>query len=225
VVGVAEEYLGVDVEPGVRRLCRDALRRLEELGAELREVSLPHTRLAVSAYLVISAAEASSNLARFDGLRFGPAAAGPFGHADELYERTREMFGPETRRRILLGTLLLSAGSRDEQYARAKHARSLVTEDFRHVFGSGVHAIFTPTTPGTAFPLGSRLDDPVSMYLSDVFTVAANLAGIPALSLPIGIADGLPVGGQLMGPMWSEETLIGIAGALEAHRSRAEPTA
>jgi aspartyl-tRNA(Asn)/glutamyl-tRNA(Gln) amidotransferase subunit A len=217
VVGVAEEYLNAEVEPGVRRSCRDALLRLEELGAELREVSLPHTSLALASYYVIAPAEASSNLARFDGLRFGPAGNGPHADPDALYESTRTLFGAEVRRRILLGTLLLSAGSREQQYARAQHARSLIEQDFHFVFGSGVHAIFTPTTPGVAFPLGSRLNDPMAMYGSDAFTVAANLARIPAVSIPVGDVDGLPVGAQLMGAMWDEERLIGIAAALEAH--------
>jgi aspartyl-tRNA(Asn)/glutamyl-tRNA(Gln) amidotransferase subunit A len=217
VIGVAEEYLNAEVEPGVRRACREALLRLEELGAELREVSLPHTSLALASYYVIAPAEASSNLARFDGLRFGPAAPGPHPDPDSIYESTRALFGPEVRRRILLGTLLLSAGSRDRQYARAQHARSLIEEDFRFVFGSGVHAIFTPTTPGVAFPLGSRLGDPLAMYESDAFTVAANLARIPAVSIPVGDIDRLPVGAQLMGAMWDEERVIGIAAALEAH--------
>jgi aspartyl-tRNA(Asn)/glutamyl-tRNA(Gln) amidotransferase subunit A len=217
VIGVAEEYLGGEVERGIRRACRDALRRLEELGAELREVSLPHTTLALSTYYVLATAEASSNLSRFDGLRFGPAAPGTFADPGELYERTRSLFGPEVKRRILLGTLLLSAGARDEQYARAQHARALIEEDFRFVFGSGVDAIFAPTTPHVAFPLGSRLASPVEMYKSDAFTAAASLARIPALSLPVGEHEGLPVGAQLMGPMWEEEKLIGIAAALEAH--------
>ncbi len=165
---------------------------------------------------MIAPAEASSNLARFDGLRFGRAAAGEHADPDALIEGTRAMFGPEVKRRILLGTLLLSSGARDEQYARAQRIRALITEDFRLVFQSGVHAIFSPTTPGVAFRLGERVSDPVAMYGSDVLTVAANLAGIPALSLPVGVQGGLPVGGQLTGPMWEEERLIGIAAALEA---------
>jgi aspartyl-tRNA(Asn)/glutamyl-tRNA(Gln) amidotransferase subunit A len=216
VIGVAEEHLEMEIEPGVRRACRDALGRLEALGAELREVSLPHTPLALSTYYVIAPAEASSNLARFDGVRFGRAAAGEHADPDALIEATRAMFGPEVKRRILLGTLLLSTGARDEQYARAQRLRALIAEDFRLVFQSGVHAIFSPTTPGVAFRLGERVSDPVAMYGSDLLTVAANLAGIPAISLPVGEQGGLPVGGQLMGPMWEEERLIGIAAALEA---------
>jgi aspartyl-tRNA(Asn)/glutamyl-tRNA(Gln) amidotransferase subunit A len=217
VIGVPEEYLGMEVDPGVRRACRDALGRLDDLGAELREVSLPHTELALSAYYVLAPAEASSNLARFDGVRFGSAGAGEHANPDALYEATRALFGREVRRRVLLGTLLLSAGSRDRQVERAVHARALIADDFGMVFRSGVDAIFAPTTPGVAFPLGSRLSDPLAMYRSDLFTVAASLAKIPAISIPIGMDGGLPVGGQLMGAMWEEERVIGIAAALEAH--------
>jgi aspartyl-tRNA(Asn)/glutamyl-tRNA(Gln) amidotransferase subunit A len=221
VVGVPDEYLGDEVHPAVRAAVRQALRRLEQLGAQLRDVSLPHTRLALPAYYVIAPAEASSNLARYDGLRFGASALSAGTGAvpadpDELCERTRALFGAEVRRRILLGTLVLSTGSRARHYDRARHARELVTEDFHNVFRSGVHALFTPTTPTPAFGLGERLRVPVRMYLSDSFTVAANLAGIPALSLPIGADGALPIGGQLMGPHWAEETLLRIAAALEA---------
>jgi aspartyl-tRNA(Asn)/glutamyl-tRNA(Gln) amidotransferase subunit A len=214
VVGVPEEYFAAPLHPGVRSACRRALRRLEDLGAELRDVRLPHTSAAVPAYHVLASAEASSNLARFDGVRFGPRAAPP-RTLDELYDRTRTLFGREVKRRILLGTWVLSAGAQEEVYGSAMRARERIRDDFRLVHASGVHLLFTPTTPTPAFRLGERLADPYEMYRADVFTVAANLAGVPALSLPIGLADGLPVGGQLIGPAWSEALLLSTAAALE----------
>jgi aspartyl-tRNA(Asn)/glutamyl-tRNA(Gln) amidotransferase subunit A len=222
VIGVPEEYFPDSLHSGVTASCREALRTLEELGAELREVSLPTTPFAIPTYYIIAPAEASSNLARYDGVRYG---ARPPGAADvkEMYERTRALFGPEVKRRIMLGTYVLSAGYYDAYYGRAQRVRRLISRDFTEVFASGVHAVFTPTTPSPAFRLGERIDDPYEMYLSDVFTVTANLAGIPALSLPIGTVDGLPVGGQLMGPPWSEGDLIRVASALESRLAHADP--
>jgi aspartyl-tRNA(Asn)/glutamyl-tRNA(Gln) amidotransferase subunit A len=214
VVGVPEEYFAAPLHPGVRSACRRALRRLEELGAELRDVRLPHTSAAVPAYHALANAEASSNLARFDGVRFG-RRAGSARSLDEMYDRTRGLFGREVKRRILLGTWVLSAGAQDEVYASAVRARVRIRDDFRMVHASGVDLLFTPTTPAPAFRLGERLADPYEMYLADAFTVAANLAGVPALSLPIGMADGLPVGGQLIGPAWSEGLLLRTAATLE----------
>jgi aspartyl-tRNA(Asn)/glutamyl-tRNA(Gln) amidotransferase subunit A len=215
VIGVPEEYFPESLHSGVKDACRKALRTLEELGAELREVSLPTTPYAIPTYYLIAPAEASSNLARYDGVRYGVR---PRGATDikELYERTRALFGPEVKRRIMLGTYALSAGYYDAYYGRAQRVRQLISRDFSDVFASGVDAVFTPTTPTPAFRLGERIEDPYEMYLSDVFTVTANLAGIPALSLPIGTVDQLPVGGQLMGPAWSEAKLFRIGAALEA---------
>jgi aspartyl-tRNA(Asn)/glutamyl-tRNA(Gln) amidotransferase subunit A len=217
VVGVPEEYFPESLSEGVAGSCRAALRQLEAMGAEIREVSLPATRHAIPTYYIIAPAEASSNLARYDGVRYGVRPPGT-GDLSELYERTRALFGPEVKRRIMLGTYALSAGYYDAYYGRAQHVRSLITRDFDYVFGSGVDVLFTPTAPTPAFALGERIDEPYEMYLSDVFTVTANLAGIPALSLPIGEVGGLPVGGQLMGPRWSEPTLVRVARALEAAR-------
>lgn len=214
VVGVPEEYFPHTLNPEIAALCRAALRRLEALGAEIREVSLPSTRYAIPTYYVIAPAEASSNLARYDGVRYGVRPPG-VRSATELYERTRALFGPEVKRRIMLGTYALSAGYYDAYYGRAQRVRGLIIRDFDWVFSSGVDLVFTPTSPTTAFRLGERLDDPFEMYLSDVFTVTANLAGVPALSLPIGHAGGLPVGGQLIGPRWSEPVLVRAARALE----------
>ncbi len=214
VVGVPVEYFPDTLNTGVSSACPGALRRMESLGAVIREVSLPATRFAIPAYYIIAPAEASSNLARYDGVRFGVRPPDTRG-VTELYERTRALFGPEVKRRIMLGTYALSAGYYDAYYGRAQRVRGLIIRDFDHVFASGVDLIFTPTAPSPAFALGERIDEPYEMYLSDVFTVTANLAGIPALSLPVGTVDGLPVGGQLMGPRWSEPTLVRVARSLE----------
>ncbi len=216
VVGVPTEYFPEELDPSIRSLANQATALLESAGAEVRPVSLPHTELAIPAYYVIAPAEASSNLARYDGVRFGQRAAGAASTVD-VYEASRSAgFGDEVKRRILLGTYVLSAGYYDAYYARAQRARWLIARDFQNVFEDGVDVLFTPTCPTVAFALGERVDDPYQMYLSDVFTVTANLAGVPALSLPIGLADGLPVGGQLIAPHWREDTLVAIAAALEA---------
>lgn len=214
VVGVPEEFFPDNLDRGIMASCRGALKQLEALGAELREVSLPTTPHAIPTYYVIAPAEASSNLARFDGVRYGVR---PQGTKDlkELYERTRALFGPEVKRRIMLGTYVLSAGYYDAYYGHAQRVRALIARDFADVFRSGVDVLFTPTTPTTAFRIGEMIDDPYEMYLTDAFTVTANLAGLPALSLPIGTVDGLPVGGQLIGPRLSEAMLVRVAGSLE----------
>jgi aspartyl-tRNA(Asn)/glutamyl-tRNA(Gln) amidotransferase subunit A len=217
-VGVPEEYFPDSLDRRVRDLCRASLRRMEGMGAEIREVSLPHTPFAIPTYYIIAPAEASSNLARFDGVRYG-ARAVEAGSLPELYEATRALFGPEAKRRIMIGTHVLSAGYYDAYYGRAQRVRALIAQDFRYVFDSGVDVIFTPTTPSVAFRIGERTRDPYEMYLSDVFTVTANLAGIPAMSIPIGDVDGLPVGGQLMGDHWTEPRLVRVAQALEASLS------
>ncbi|HEX3159179.1 MAG TPA: amidase family protein, partial [Gemmatimonadaceae bacterium] len=193
--------------------CDRALTVLRELGAEVRDVSLPHTGLAIPVYYIIAPAEASSNLARFDGVRYGARITGD--GLTGMYEATRSQgFGSEVTRRILLGTYVLSAGYYDAYYRKAQMVRTLIAQDFRDVFESGVHALFTPTTPTPAFELGAK-SDPYEMYLSDIFTATANLAGVPAMSLPIGRVDGLPVGGQLIAPHFGESDMIGIAAALE----------
>ncbi len=215
VVGVPDEDLPESLDPGIRGLVEDALARLEREGAVLRRVSLPHARFAIPTYYVLAPAEASSNLSRFDGVRYGRRV-----DADDIgamYEETRSAgFGTEVKRRIMLGTYALSAGYYDRYYGRAQRARAYITQDFRTVFDDGVDVIFTPTTPTTAFPLGDRVDDPVQMYLSDVFTVTANLAGIPGMSVPIGTLDGLPVGGQVLAPWWREDQAVAVGAVLEA---------
>ena len=215
VIGLPREYFPPDLDPAVRRACDRAVRLMKEQGAAVREVSLPHTQYAVPTYYVIAPAEASSNLARFDGVRYGPRAEGA-GDVRDLYRRTRgEGFGPEVRRRILVGTYVLSAGYYDAYYRRAQQMRALIAQDFRNAFDRGVDLLFTPTTPTPAFKAGEKLNDPVAMYLSDIFTVTANLAGLPAISVPVGRVKGLPVGGQFIGQAFLEDEMLEAAYALE----------
>ena len=223
VVGVPREYFPPGLDPVVRRLAKRALAALEHAGARVREVSLPHTELAIPAYYIIAPAEASSNLARYDGVRFGRRQRRAKSIVG-LYEGSRSGgFGTEVKRRILLGTYALSAGYYDAYYGRAQQARAVIAGDFQRVFRDGVDVLFTPTSPTPAFRLGERLDDPYQMYLSDVFTVPANLAGVPALSVPVGLAGGLPVGGQLMAAHWREDTLLAVAATLEAELGTVGP--
>jgi aspartyl-tRNA(Asn)/glutamyl-tRNA(Gln) amidotransferase subunit A len=210
VVGVPAEYFPDGLDPQVRAACDAALERWRAAGATIREISMPHTGYAIPAYYVIATAEASSNLARYDAVRFGPRPDGA------VYEAARAAgFGSEVKRRIVLGTFVLSAGYYDAYYGRAQRVRRLIADDFRRAFESGIDVIFTPTTPTPAFGIGEKIDDPYSMYLSDVFTVTANLAAVPALSLPIGDVEGLPVGGQLIASRWSEAALVAAAVSLE----------
>ncbi len=213
VVGVPTEYFPLTLDERIRAKCHRAIGLLRDLGAEVRSVSLPHTDLAIPVYYILAPAEASSNLARFDGVRYGPRAA-----SDDLrgmYERTRsEGFGPEVTRRIILGTYVLSQGHYDAYYRKAMLVREKITEDFAAVFSSGVHVLFTPTTPTPAFPFGSK-SDPMEMYLSDIFTATANLAGVPAMSQPIGLVDGLPIGGQFLAAHFREADMFRAAYALE----------
>jgi len=213
VVGRPREYFPDQLDARIAELCDRALDRFRELGATIRDVSLPNTELAIPAYYIIAPAEASSNLARFDGVRYGLRVTdhGLRG----MYEATRSNgFGPEVTRRILLGTYVLSAGYYDAYYATAMRARTLIERDFADTFQSGIDVLFTPTTPTPAFPAGSK-SDPYEMYLSDIFTVTANLAGIPGLSLPIGRVGGLPAGGQLLAPHFGEARMFAVARALE----------
>jgi aspartyl-tRNA(Asn)/glutamyl-tRNA(Gln) amidotransferase subunit A len=213
VVGRPREYFPDSLDPLIRERCDAALDAMRALGATVRDVSLPHTELAIPTYYIIAPAEASSNLARFDGVRYGLRAKA--AALRDMYEDTRSHgFGREVTRRILLGTYVLSAGYYDAYYKKAQEVRALIANDFRHVFASGVNVLFTPTAPTTAFPLGAK-SDPYEMYLSDIFTATANLAGIPALSLPIGRVGGLPVGGQLMSRHFDECSLFRVAFAVE----------
>jgi aspartyl-tRNA(Asn)/glutamyl-tRNA(Gln) amidotransferase subunit A len=216
VIGIPREYFPPDLDPGVRRACDRVIQLCKELGAAVREVSLPHTPYAVPTYYIVAPAEASSNLARYDGVRYGPRFNGGAPDVRALYRSTRGRgFGPEVRRRILVGTYVLSAGYYDAYYRRAQRMRSLIAQDFRTVFDRGVDLLFTPSTPTPPFRAGEKLADPVAMYLADIFTVTANLAGLPALTVPIGRVNGLPVGGQLIGPAFLEDELLEAAFALE----------
>jgi len=215
VIGLPKEYFPPELDPAVRRACDRAIRMMKELGASIREVSLPHTPYAVPTYYVIAPAEASSNLARYDGVRYGPRFDGNTD-LQGLYRATRgQGFGAEVRRRILVGTYVLSAGYYDAYYRRAQQMRALIAQDFRNAFDRGVDLLFTPTVPSPAFKAGEKLADPIAMYMSDIFTVTANLAGLPAISLPIGRVKGLPIGGQLIGQAFLEDEMIEAAYALE----------
>ncbi len=213
VIGIPTEYFPEQLDPSVRALLDEACERLIDAGAEVRPVSLPHTEFAIPCYYVLATAEASSNLARYDGVRFGVRV--PAEGLERMYEGTRGNFGAEVKRRIMLGTYVLSSGYYDAYYGTAQRTRASIAHDFKTAF-SEVDVLLTPTSPTPAFPLGERVLDPVAMYLSDVFTVTANLAGIPGLSVPIGTVGGLPLGAQLLGPWWGETRIIAAAGALEA---------
>ena len=213
-IGIPQEYRVPGMSAEIEALWSAGMAWLREAGAEIREVSLPHTKYALPAYYIVAPAEASSNLARYDGVRFGLRVKGR--SLPEMYEATRgEGFGPEVQRRILIGTYVLSAGYYDAYYLKAQKVRSLIAADFTTAFDS-VDAILTPTAPSAAFALGEKAADPIAMYLNDVFTVPVNLAGLPAISVPAGLsADGLPLGLQLIGRAFDEETLLRLAGVVE----------
>ena len=213
-VGVVGEALGEGVEPGVREHVRAAIDALERLGARVDELSLPHADSALSAYYLIAPSEASSNLARYDGVRYGYRASGATDSVTMMEATRGEGFGPEVKRRIMLGTYALSAGYYDAYYRQAQKVRTLIVRDFEEAFADH-DVLVSPTSPTTAFPLGAKVDDPFAMYLNDVFTIPANLAGVPAISLPCGLDDGLPVGVQLTAEARGESTLLRVARALE----------
>ena len=213
VIGKPKEYFPETLDPRIRARCDEALEQLRAMGAIIRDVSLPHTAMAIPVYYIVAPAEASSNLARFDGVRYGLRIEGDGLRG--MYEATRSQgFGAEVTRRILLGTYVLSAGYYDAYYRKAQQVRTLIAFDFSRVFASGVDVLFTPTAPTTAFPIGA-ISDPYEMYMSDIFTVTANLAGVPAMSQPIGLVDGLPVGGQFMAAHFDEMKMFTAAYALE----------
>ena len=213
--GVPKEYFITGMEPAVEAAVRAAIAHYEKLGAKLVEVSLPHTDYAIAAYYILANAEASANLARYDGVRYG-RTAGREGGLLSMYEQTRGGgFGAEAKRRIMLGTYVLSAGYYDAYYVKAQKVRTLLARDFTAAFEK-CDALLAPVAPFTAFLLGQKVDDPLQMYLTDVFTVSANLAGLPALSLPCGFdARGLPIGLQILGKHWSEATVLRAARAYE----------
>lgn len=213
-IGVPREYFGQGMDPNVERVIREGLRTLESLGAIVEDCSLPNTKYAMPAYYLIAPAEASSNLARYDGVRYGHRAEG-VEDVLGLFSKTRaEGFGSEVKRRIMLGTYALSAGYYDAYYVKAQKVRTLIKQDFDRAFEK-FDVLLSPTTPTPAFRLGEKSGDPLTMYLSDVCTVPINLAGIPALSIPAGFVDGLPVGLQLMGKPFDEGTLYRVAYTFE----------
>lgn len=212
-VGVPREYFGSGMEPEVAAVVRRAIDRLADLGAICEEISLPHTEYALPAYYLVAPAEASSNLARYDGVAYGFRLPGT--DIVDMYMKTRrEGFGPEVKRRIMLGTYALSAGYYDAYYLKALKVRTLIRRDFEEAF-KRFHVLVTPTSPTVAFRLGEKVDDPLAMYLSDLCTIPVNMAGLPAISIPCGFSQGLPVGLQLIAPPFEEEMLLRVAYTLE----------
>ncbi|WP_370228793.1 Asp-tRNA(Asn)/Glu-tRNA(Gln) amidotransferase subunit GatA [Cognatishimia sp.] len=219
-IGIPKEYRMDGMPDEIEKLWADGTAMMKDAGAEIVDISLPHTKYALPAYYVIAPAEASSNLARYDGVKYGHRATLDAGDGiTEMYEKTRaEGFGSEVQRRVMIGTYVLSAGFYDAYYNRARRVRALIKKDFDDVFATGVDAILTPATPSAAFGLGEMADaDPVQMYLNDVFTVTVNLAGLPGISIPTGLdKQGLPLGLQLIGRPWEEGDLLNCAYALES---------
>jgi aspartyl-tRNA(Asn)/glutamyl-tRNA(Gln) amidotransferase subunit A len=216
-VGIPREYRIDGAPPEIDALWHKGAEWLKAQGAEIVEVSLPHTKYALPAYYIVAPAEASSNLARYDGVRFGHRTSGEIHDITDLYEKSRaEGFGAEVRRRILIGTYVLSAGYYDAYYARAQKIRTLITRDFTQAYEK-CDVLLTPATPGPAFAIGEKTSDPVSMYLNDVFTVTVNLAGLPGLAVPAGLtADGLPLGLQIIGKAFDEATVLKVGRAIES---------
>ena len=210
------EYFRGGLDREVEAAVQSGLRTAERLGARLEEISLPHTEYAIPTYYIIATAEASSNLARYDGVRYGHRAPG-VKQMSEIYVRTRtEGFGPEVKRRIMLGTYVLSSGYYDAYYIKGQKVRTLIRRDFERCFEK-VDAIVTPTAPTPAFRFGEKLDDPLAMYLSDIFTVTLNLAGLPGMSIPCGLTrDRLPIGMQIIGRPFDEDTVFRLGAALES---------
>jgi aspartyl-tRNA(Asn)/glutamyl-tRNA(Gln) amidotransferase subunit A len=214
-IGLPKEYFVEGMDPEVEEAVRKAAEHFEDLGADVREISLPHTEYAVATYYIVATSEASSNLARYDGVKYGYRAKG-WKDLYEMYTKTRqEGFGAEVKRRIMLGTFSLSAGYYDAYYLKALKVRTLIRSDFERAF-EDVDVVITPTSPTAAFRIGEKVDDPLKMYLSDIFTISANLAGIPGISIPCGFtSDGLPIGLQILGRPFDEETIIRVAYAFE----------
>jgi aspartyl-tRNA(Asn)/glutamyl-tRNA(Gln) amidotransferase subunit A len=216
-IGLVKEFTGEGAEAGVMTAFRDAVEGLTKLGAEVVEVSCPHFQYALPAYYLIAPSECSSNLARFDGVRYGLRVGDDGSHSlEEVMSLTREAgFGPEVKRRIIIGTYALSSGYYDAYYGQAQKVRTLITRDFTAAFEQ-VDVLVSPTTPFVAFPLGSRTADPYQMYLADLYTIPTNLYGGPAISVPCGLSDGLPVGLQVMAPTMADDRMYRVAGAVES---------
>jgi aspartyl-tRNA(Asn)/glutamyl-tRNA(Gln) amidotransferase subunit A len=223
-IGIPKEYRVAGMAAEIETLWQQGVQWLKDAGAETVEVSLPHTQYALPAYYIVAPAEASSNLARYDGVRYGLRVPGR--DITEMYERTRAAgFGKEVRRRIMIGTYVLSAGYYDAYYLRAQKVRTLIKQDFERCFADGINAILTPTTPSAAFGIGEKgRADPIEMYLNDVFTVTVNMAGLPGISVPSGLdAQGLPLGLQLIGRPFEEETLFALGEVIEQAAGRFQP--
>lgn len=213
-IGLPKEFFSEGLDSGIAQLIHNAVKEYEKLGAKISEISLPNTQLSIPAYYIIAPAECSSNLARFDGVRYGYRCKDPVD-LEDLYKRSRsEAFGSEVKRRIMIGTYALSTGYYDAYYLKAQKVRGLIRHDFTEAF-KNVDVILGPTSPSVAFKLGEKTDDPVSMYLSDIYTIAVNLAGLPGMSIPAGFSQGLPVGLQLIGNYFSESRLLNTAHAYQ----------
>jgi aspartyl-tRNA(Asn)/glutamyl-tRNA(Gln) amidotransferase subunit A len=216
-IGVPKEYFVDGMNPEVAQTVRTAIDKLASLGAEIKEVSLPHTEAALAVYYILAPAEASSNLARFDGIRYGHRAKDGKNLYDLYCNSRAQGFGAEVKRRIMVGTYVLSTGYYDAFYRKAQKVRALIAQDFMKVFAGQVDCIISPAAPTTAFKIGEKTTDPIAMYLNDIFTIPVNLAGLPGMSIPCGFdAAGLPIGLQLIGKPWGEETLFQVASAYEA---------
>lgn len=229
-LGLPREYFVAGMEPGVEARIRGAVAALESAGATVEEVSLPHTDYGLATYYIVAPAEASANLARYDGVRYGHAVRGGDDYLADYLATRGGGFGPEVKRRIMLGTYALSAGYYDAFYLKAQKVRTLIKRDFDALWAAGFDALVAPTSPTVAFPFGARMADPVQMYLSDACTLPVNMAGLPGISIPCGLADGLPVGLQLIGAPWAEAELLRAARAYEgitagADWRRVEPAA
>lgn len=213
-IGIPKEFFPSDLDSDIKQIIMDSAKKLQQEGAILEEISLPYTQYAIETYYIIAPSEASSNLARFDGVRYGYRAS-TYTDLEEMYSKTRdEGFGPEVKRRIMIGTYVLSSGYYDAYYLKAQKVRTLIYQDFIKAFEK-VDVILTPTTPDVAFKVGEKSSDPIQMYLSDIFTVSINLATVPAISVPCGFKDGLPVGLQIIGKPFDEGTIIKVADRVE----------
>jgi aspartyl-tRNA(Asn)/glutamyl-tRNA(Gln) amidotransferase subunit A len=213
--GLPKEYFVAGMEPGVEARVREAVAAIEAAGATVEEVSLPHTDYGLATYYIVAPAEASSNLARYDGVRYGYSVRGGGDYLADYLATRGQGFGAEVKRRIMLGTYALSAGYYDAFYLKAQKVRTLIKRDFDRLWEQGFDALVAPTSPTVAFPFGARMDDPVQMYLSDACTLPVNMAGLPGVSVPCGLSEGLPVGLQLIGAAWSEDVLLRAARAYE----------
>jgi aspartyl-tRNA(Asn)/glutamyl-tRNA(Gln) amidotransferase subunit A len=222
-IGVPREYRLDGMPDEIERLWQEGIAWFRAAGAEIVDISLPHTKYALPAYYIVAPAEASSNLARYDGVRYGLRVPG--SDVIDMYERTRaEGFGREVKRRVLIGTYVLSAGYYDAYYLKAQKVRTLIKRDFEAVFAAGIDAILTPATPSAAFGIGEKGSDPVEMYLNDIFTVTVNMAGLPAIAVPAGQdASGLPLGLQLIGRPFDEATLFRAGQVIEDAAGRFTP--